>query len=244
MKIKILVVSFINSAPLWWSLKDEKGIELSFAKPYKIAPLFKNGSYDIALMPTYEFVKNDFLLAAPLGVLSNGNVKSVLLFYKGNFSEVEKIHLDPNSRTSQAMTRFLFADIGMKFDKSQKELLSLEKNEAQLLIGDRALKMRNCGLKTKDIASLWKKKTNKSALFALWAKKSEKNNTNFESILEEGHKNSMRKLNQLIDRAIKKTEIDKRTLRDYFTKSLFYKFGREGKESLNFYKEVFGGKGY
>lgn len=242
MKTKILAVSFINSIPLWWSLKDKKSIELSFAKPNEILKIFKNGGYDIALMPTYEFVKNDFVLAAPFGVLSKGNVKSVLLFYKEKISEVKKIYLDPNSRTSQAMTRFLFKSNGIKFIKGQKEILRLEKDEAQLLIGDSALKLRNYGFKSMDIASLWKKKTKCCALFALWAKNRKKNLTNFDSLLEEGLENSMKQIDQIINWAEQKTEIDRRILKNYFTKSLFYRFGREGIESLNFYNEVFGEK--
>jgi chorismate dehydratase len=242
MKTKIVAISFINAAPLWWALKDEKSVEIKFAKPSQILSLFKNGNFDIALLPTYEFVKNKFIIAASYGVLSNGNVKSVLLFHKGKIEEVEKIYLDTNSRTSQAMTKYLFQGKSIKFKNKCKDLNDLELNEAQLLIGDKALKLRNCGLKTVDIASLWKKKTGFPALFALWAGKENKSSSKSETLLSESYKKSMKNLDQIVEWAKKKTEIDKRTLKNYFTKSLFYYFGEEGKKALIFYQKVFNEK--
>ncbi|NMC00588.1 MAG: hypothetical protein GYA35_09945 [Thermoanaerobaculaceae bacterium] len=239
MKTKIVTISFINSAPLWWALKDEKSVDLAFAKPSQILPLFKMGNYDIALLPTYEFVKNRFVEAAPYGVLSNGNVKSVLLFHKGKMNQIEKIYLDPNSRTSQAMTKYLFQEKFIRFEKKRKNLNDLGFDEGQLLIGDKALKLRKCGLKTTDIASLWKKKTKLPALFALWAKNDKKRVSDSETLLSEGYRKSIKKLDQIIKWAEQETKIDEKTLRDYFTKSLFYFLGEEGKEALKFYRKVF-----
>lgn len=242
MKIKIAAISFINAAPLWWALKDEKGVELIFAKPSQIIPLIKKENFDIALLPTYEFAKNEFPMAAPYGILANGNVKSVLLFYRGKIEEIERIYLDPNSRTSQAMTKYLFKEKFVKFEKKCKALNNLNFNEGQLLIGDRALKLRKCGLKTVDIASMWKRKTGVPALFALWARIDKRSFDDYEPLLSESFRKSMENLDEIIEWAEKKSKIDKQTLKNYFTKSLFYYFGEEGEKMLNFYQKIFNEK--
>ncbi|MCX7829602.1 MAG: hypothetical protein N2445_00875 [Acidobacteria bacterium] len=239
MKFKILSISYINSAPLWWALKEKKDFDLSFAKPTEILKKFKNGDFDVALLPTLEYLKSDLSVAAHCGILSNGNVKSVLIFYRDKLEEVEKIYLDPNSKTSQAMTKYLLKEKKFKFQRKEIDLNSLEKNEGQLLIGDKALKLRKCGFKTIDVATLWKERTNHSALFALWAKKRGGAKIDWETVLYEALKESLKDIDQIIKWAHSKTGIDKRILRNYFTKSIFYKFGEEGKQALDFYKEVF-----
>lgn len=244
MKIKILVVSYINSAPLWWTLKDENWVELFFEKPSNISSLFKEKTFDLALLPTYEFVKGSYLIASPYGILSNGKVKSVVLFHKSKITEIEKIYLDPESKTSNAMTKFLFQNKGVKFIKKIKNLNELNHNEAQLLIGDKALKETKSELRKIDIASLWKKRTSHPALFALWAKNNKKTSFDCETLLSESYKKSIKKLDEILNWAEEKTKIKKNFLKNYFTKSLSFHLGEEGKKALDFYKETFNEKKY
>lgn len=244
MKIKIVVVSYVNSTPLWWTLKDKNWVELFFEKPSNISSLFQDKSFDLALLPTYEFVKKNYLIAAPYGILSNGKVKSVVLFHKSNITEIEKIYLDPESKTSNAMTKFLFQNKGVKFIKKIKNLNELKCKEAQLLIGDKALKETKSELKKIDIASLWKKRTKHPALFALWAKKNKNLSCDYETLLAESYEKSLKKLDEILNWAEEKTKIKKIFLRNYFTKSLSFHLGEEGKKALDFYKETFYEKKY
>jgi cyclic dehypoxanthinyl futalosine synthase len=239
MKIKAAAVSFINAAPLWWEMKDNRNVELLLLPPAETTECLLEGSVDIAIVPTYEFVMNNFFQAAPLGVLSNGDVRSVLLFHPSDIELVRKIYLDPASRTSQAMTRFLFSDKGIVFETARKELKDLAKDEGQLLIGDDALKLYDDPMPKVDIATFWKIKTSHSALFALWAKKNEKLDLDEADFLESAFSRSLSKFDDIIKWAGARTGLSEPLLRHYFEKSLFYSFGEKGEKALHFYQEVF-----
>jgi len=239
MKIKVAAISFINDTPLWWGMKDDPNVELRLMIPSETAGCLLDGSADIAVVPTFMAVKNDLLTAAPIGVLSKGDVRSILLFYPRGTENIRKIYLDPASRTSQAMTRHLFSDSGIAFETGRKELKALAGNEAQLLIGDDALKLYDHPMPKLDIATMWKVKTGQCGIFALWAKKKGKLAFDEADFLENSLNNCLDKFDEIIKWAGSKTGLNEQTLRHYFEKSLFYRFGEEGGPALNFCREVF-----
>jgi predicted solute-binding protein len=239
MKIRVAAISFINDTPLWWGMKNDPNVELRLMVPSETARCLLDGSADIAVVPTFMAVKNDFLTAAPIGVLSNGDVRSILLFYPGGTGDIRKIYLDPASRTSQAMTRFLFSGKDIVFETARKDLKELNEDEAQLLIGDDALKLYDDPMPKLDIATMWKVKTGHCGIFALWAKKKEKLDFDEADFLENSLNNCLDKFDEIIKWANTETGIKETLLRFYFEKSLFYRFGEKGEKALDFYKDVF-----
>lgn len=237
-KIKIGVVSYINSLPLWWSLKDCKIVEIFRGKPYEIKRLFLNKDLNFALLPTLDFLEGRFKLAVPLGILSRGKVNSVLLFYRKRINSIRKIYLDPESITSQAMTRYLFKDKGVEFILKVKELNELGEREAQLLIGDKALKNLNSDFKKVDISKLWIKKTKNVSVFAVWAKREEED-CDSANILIEAYKSSKNMLDEIIDYARKVLDLDKKILKRYFLFNINYELKEDGLKGLDFYQKIF-----
>lgn len=243
MKIKVGVVSFLNSAPLWWGMKEDKNVEIYFRKPPYIKQLLSNGFVDLAILPTYEFFKGDFVSASSLAILSKEKSLSVLLFSYCKLNEIQKIYLDTRSKTSSNMVKHIFSNSPIKFERKIKEFSSLESFESQLLIGDDALKKRNANLEIYDVADLWKKKTNHTSIFALWAKNKEKESFDYNDFLIYSYKKGIEKIGEIIEYGSSKLNIDKKTLREYFTKNLHYIMDDEDFLSLKYYGEVFGKKG-
>lgn len=239
MKIKVAAISFINDTPLWWGMKDDPKVELRLMVPSETAGCLLDGSADLAVVPTFMAVKNDLLTAAPIGVLSNGDVRSILLFYPRGTENIRKIYLDPASRTSQAMTRHLFSDRGISFETGRKELKELGLDEAQLLIGDDALKLYDHPMPKLDIATMWKVKTGHPAIFALWAKKKKKLHFDEADFLESSISKCLHNFDEIIKWSQSRTGLKEQTLRHYFEKSLFYRFGENGGPALDFCREVF-----
>lgn len=237
-KIKIGVISYINSLPLWWSLRDCKVVEIFKGKPYEIKKLFLNKEVKFALLPTLDFLEGRYKLAVPLGILSRGKVNSVLLFYRKRINSISKIYLDPESRTSQAMTRYLFKDEGVEFISGVKELNELDEKEAQLLIGDKALKNLNSDFKKVDISELWIRKTKNISIFAIWAKRDEENGDEA-NILIEAYKSSKNMLDEIIDYARKIIDLDIKILRRYFIFNINYELKEDGLKGLGFYQKIF-----
>lgn len=240
MKIKVCAVKYLNAAPLWWAMKKKKSVELTLGAPDKTAGFLKKGEADIAIVPTYEFVRKRFLMAGAFGVLSDGPVKSVLLFYKRKVSEIKTIYLDPTSRTSQAMTKFLFSGGEMVFLKTGRLPKNLKEGEATLMIGDKALTHFYDDIPKIDIASLWRKRTKKPALFALWAAKEGKPAFDVEDFISSSFIESMKQIDEIVEFGMTKTGMKKEFIRSYLTESLFYRFGEKGDDALSFYKKVFG----
>lgn len=237
-KIKIGVISYINSLPLWWSLRDCKVVEIYKGKPYEIKKLFLNKEVKFALLPTLDFLEGRYKLAVPLGILSRGKVNSVLLFYRKRINSISKIYLDPESRTSQAMTHYLFKDKGVEFISGVKELNELDEKEAQLLIGDKALKNLNSDFKKVDISELWIRKTKNISIFAIWAKRDEENGDEA-NILIEAYKSSKNMLDEIIDYARKIIDLDIKILRRYFIFNINYELKEDGLKGLGFYQKIF-----
>jgi predicted solute-binding protein len=239
MKIRVAAISFINDTPLWWGMKDDPNVDLRLMVPSQTAGCLLDGSADIAVVPTFMAVRNDLHSAAPIGVLSKGDVRSILLFYPRGTDNIRKIFLDPASRTSQAMTRHLFSNRNIAFETGRKDLKSLAPDEAQLLIGDDALKLYDHPMPKLDIATMWKVKTGRCCVFALWAKKKEKLDFDEADFLESSLSRCLDKFDEIIKWAGSKTGLKEPTLRHYFEKSLFYRFGEEGGPALDFCREVF-----
>ncbi len=239
MKIKVAAISFINDTPLWWGMKDDTNVELRLMVPSETAGCLLDGSADLAVVPTFMAVMNDLLTAAPIGVLSNGDVRSILLFYPRATEDIRKIYLDPASRTSQAMTRHLFSGKSIVFETGRKGLKELAPDEAQLLIGDDALKLYDHPMPKLDIATMWKVRTGHCGIFALWAKKKEKLDFDEADLLESSLHNCLDKFDEIIKWSQSMTGLKEQTLRHYFEKSLFYRFGKNGGPALDFCREVF-----
>lgn len=239
MKIRVAAVSFMNAAPLWWAMKDHPAVELLLMPPAETARCLMGGGADLAIVPTFEAVRNDLPVAAPFGVLSNGDVRSVLLFHPGDIGHVGKIFLDPASRTSQAMMRHLFSDRGIIFETGRRELNDLAPDEAQLLIGDDALKLYSDPMPKLDIATMWKERTGRSALFALWVGKNESPGSNEAELIGSSLRKGLAALDEIIAWAVSKTGLGEPLLRHYFEKSLFYEFGAEGEKARAFCQDIF-----
>jgi chorismate dehydratase len=177
-KIKVSAVKYTNSIPFIYglqnhSIKDE--IILSLDTPSECYYNLVSGKVDIGLVPV--IIKNHVnkvYQVSPYGICSNGKVLSVILVSKSPLNEIKTITLDYQSKTSVMLTRLLCRDfwkINPEFIEATQgfEDKRLNKNEARLLIGDRAFPFHNQkNFTVTDLAREWTRFTGLPFVFAFW----------------------------------------------------------------------------
>ena len=177
-KIRAGAVSYLNTRPLVFGIEQGLGadrIELSYDVPSVLASRMAAGEFDLALLPIIEMARIPNLVVVPgLAIGSLGNCRSVLLVAKMPLAEVRSVALDPESRTSNALARVLFAEAWggePSFVVGPRDLtLALQEHDAAVRIGDKALfTPLPEGAIAYDLGGAWTARTTLPFVFAVWA---------------------------------------------------------------------------
>jgi chorismate dehydratase len=174
--VRASAVEYLNARPLVHGLESLSDLfELSFAVPAKCASLLHDGSVDLALIPSIEYLqKPDYRVVQGISVASRGPVASVALFSKQPTSAIRTIAVDSSSRTAIALLRILciqWFDIEPKLIKMHPDLpVMLKRCDAALLIGDRALftEHEHAGLEKVDLGEEWGVMTGLPFVWSFW----------------------------------------------------------------------------
>lgn len=179
---RISLVSYSNTLPFKEALINSDYINanavLQECNPAMCAADVFNGNAEIALIPVGAFplpvgykVIGDYCLAA------YSKVESVLLLSSVPKEKLEKVILDYQSRSSVKYIRILaekFWHKNYEFVQARENFESqICKNTGAVIIGDRALSLRNDFAFKYDIAAEWFAFTGKPAVFAVWVAKTE-----------------------------------------------------------------------
>lgn len=148
-KLRISIVQYLNTAPLvrGFTHGPLKGkYDLSFTIPSRCADDLRDGRADVAIIPAIELQRIDDLVVLPdLAIAAKNRVRSLLIVARKPIEEVKTIALDQSSRSTQALTRILCAELWhispQFFEASFTAATMLEHADAALLIGDPALRL-------------------------------------------------------------------------------------------------------
>ena len=176
--IRIGAVSYLNAKPLYYELCDHApDIVLSMDVPSRLAKQLAEGSLDIALIPSIEYLRGvdrGYEIIPGFAIASNGPVRSVKLFARVPWEQIQRLALDAGSRTSQALAR-IWLQAGHGVQPAQIEDLPLGVSalestaDAVLVIGDRAMKVPHDPFHdVVDLAEAWRMMTGLPFVFALW----------------------------------------------------------------------------
>ncbi|MFT5280457.1 MAG: chorismate dehydratase [Bacteroidia bacterium] len=174
--IRVSAVSYINSFPFIHGLRNHpvlKEVELSLDPPAKCAEKLISGQVDVGLIPvaTIPLVKNANIFT-PYCIGADGPVESVCLYAECAMDQIQKVLLDPESRTSVRLARILAKshwNIQPEWVDSDPGFESEIKGKtAGVVIGDRAFKLNETDLKRWDLSQAWKQMTGLPFVFATW----------------------------------------------------------------------------
>lgn len=179
-KVRVGAVSYLNTRPLVFGFEQGVAadrIELSYDVPSVLADRLAGGQLDVALLPSIEVARIGGLAIVPgLAITAQGPVQSVLLVARKPIAEIRSVALDPESRTSNALTRILFAThwkTQPTFAPGPRDLdLALSEFDAAVRIGDKALfDPVPEGCVAYDLGAAWKETTGLPFVYAVWAAK-------------------------------------------------------------------------
>jgi len=175
-RLKISVVSYLNSKAFVLALKNSPlsdQFEISLDIPSDCATKLLNDQVNIGLVPVaiLPLLKSGQIIS-DYCISADGPVASVLLLSEKPIHAVEKIILDYQSRTSILLARILAnKSWNIKPDWLKGEPgfeNNIKGSTAGLIIGDRALFLKDRFPYSYDLSDEWKKLTGLPFVFACW----------------------------------------------------------------------------
>ena len=203
-RLRVGAVSFLNTKPLIYPLLNEEietDIALSVDVPSRIAALLSKGDLEVGLIPIIEYFRANLLdtsycILPDIAIASHGSVKSIQLFSRVPISEIRRIGLDTNSRTSITLLKILLAEkyqISPAFTTCRptvnpKTALQDRQDppfDAILLIGDSALRHLDSTEYSMDLGEAWYKLTGLPFIYACWVARTDAYLGNLPAVLLE-----------------------------------------------------------
>ncbi len=239
--VRISVVSYLNSKPFIYGLKDyafNLPVEIHEDIPSVCAGKLLTGKADIGLvpvavlpdLPNHSIISN-FCIGA------DGEVDSVLLLSDVPLKKIKTVLLDYQSRTSVKLTRVLAANFWKIAPEWKSTEAEFEKNisgeTAGVVIGDRALIMKNDFRYVYDLASEWKKYTGMSFVFACWVSM-KKYDDAFISDFNTALKSGLEKIDLIAEKETSQ-HFSTDVIRNYLRNNIDYNFNEEKKDALQLF---------
>ncbi|HEX6973613.1 MAG TPA: menaquinone biosynthesis protein [Vicinamibacterales bacterium] len=171
-------VDYLNARPLVYGLELQNHLfSVRFDVPSKCAALLHEGSIDVGMIPSIEYLRapEPYRVVPGMAIISDGPVASVALFSKLPVEKITSIAADTSSRTSNGLLRVLCYErfgIDPRFDAmSPDPTVMLTQCDAALIIGDPALFLDHeaRGLLKIDLGEQWTAMTELPFVWAFWA---------------------------------------------------------------------------
>ena len=240
--VRVSTVEYINARPLVHGLEARSDLfDLRFHVPAKCATLLHDGSVDLGLIPSIEYLQRpDYLVVPGIAVASNGPVASVALFTQRPTNAIRSIAVDSSSRTAVALLRVLCAqwfDLEPKFVKMHPDLPAMLKRcDAALLIGDRALFMEHeaAGLEKVDLGEEWLAMTGLPFVWAFWVGRPDVVQTSHIEALQAARSAGVQALDAIVERFVPPSDEDDHVeiARVYLRENVEFSLDDQGRAGL------------
>jgi len=174
--VRLGAVDYLNARPLVYGLELRHGFALQFDPPSKCAALLHEGSIDVGMIPSIEYLRGVPYHAVPdMAIVSEGPVASVAMFTTKPLHEIRSVAADTSSRTSNGLLRVLcYESFGIDpelIPMAPRPAEMLRRCDAALVIGDVALFFNHAraGAEKIDLGEQWTKMSGLPFIWAFWA---------------------------------------------------------------------------
>jgi chorismate dehydratase len=233
---------YSNSAPLVEKLTEiDPRVQVINDHPSKLVADLNEGRADVALIPVaHLFSHPELTMIEGLGVAADGAVKSVLLKCNVPVEEIKTVGLDPASATSNVLAELLLKkQYGREVEMC--DFQSLEKFDAAVVIGDRALCSDPAPAGDIDLAEAWKEMTGLPFVFAVWAVRRDFPSIDVVTgIAHKAYKGGFQSVEKIARRYAGKFGNSPSFWLDYLTNSIRYELGERELEGLRLFGELLG----
>jgi chorismate dehydratase len=179
LKPRVCAVSYLNTTPLTWGLlhgPQRDAFDLRFEIPSICAALLRTGEVDIGLVPAIELERQPIEMIPPLGIVSRGAVRSILLVSRVPVEEITTLAADLSSRTSVVLAQVILA----KRFGIRPAVTAMPPDVGVMLLID---PLRTDAAVT-DLGMEWTKMTALPMVYAVWAARSGFDWTKAAAVLE------------------------------------------------------------
>jgi chorismate dehydratase len=169
-------VPYLNAKPIiaWFHTPaGEEAAEVRYEVPSLLAELLERREITTGLLSSFEIFKRPDAVVVPgVSISSSGPVKSVRLFSKVPFEQINRVALDQSSLTSNALAQIVLPELyGVQayYEPRPPQLEAmLTEFDAGLLIGDPGMSTLGEGLHILDLGEAWLKLTGLPFVWAVW----------------------------------------------------------------------------
>ncbi|MGE0566382.1 MAG: menaquinone biosynthetic enzyme MqnA/MqnD family protein [Bacteroidia bacterium] len=241
-KIKISIVSYTNTLPFRWGLKNSQLIEeidLQEDIPSICAQKLLFNQVDIALIPVAVIPKlNESYVVSNYCIGADGKVDSVKLYSDVPLTEIKQIILDYQSRTSVALTRVLAKEKWDIRPHYVDALPGFEENisetSAGVVIGDRTFQLNGKFNYEIDLSEEWKELTGLPFVFAAWVA-NKKVDTDFVSKFDAALKLGVDNISEAVKELNQKQILSNEDANNYLQKSISFSLDESKRQALNLF---------
>jgi chorismate dehydratase len=242
-KIVVSVVSYLNSKPFIYGLRSAKFsvlVEITEDIPSECARKLQSGEAQIGLIPIAAIPKlKSYSIISDYCIGADGPVNSVLLLSQVPLNDIENILLDYQSRTSVMLTRILakeFWKINPDWKNTSEGFeAGISGNTAAVVIGDRALRIKDKFNYCIDLSSEWKKFTGLPFVFACWVSTQELSK-NFIGEFNAALSSGLKRIDEIAIKEATET-FPLAVIKDYLSNSIHYNFDENKKKAMHLFLE-------
>lgn len=175
--VRIAIVNYLNTKPFIYGLKQSPHhleFETYEIMPSSCADWYLEKKVDIGLVPAGALPAFPDQMINAFGIASDGPVASVCLLSEVPIQNIKTLMLDYQSRTSVTLVRILL-DQYWQFAPELVDGYSgfesaIQGDTAGLVIGDRAILLKNKFPFVYDLGQAWKEFTGLPFVYAVWLK--------------------------------------------------------------------------
>lgn len=230
---KIGSVPYLNGMPL---IEGLQGVALR--PPSELGALLTSGKADAVLVSAIEVLRHGWDFVPGIAVASPGKTDSVRLHHKVEISQVRRVALDRNSRSSNVLARIILERrYGLRpryVTRDPARKLSLENVDAALTIGDASF--RSSKIPFLDLGTEWKEFTGRPFVYALWAfLPGHPRARELGAVLREAKARGLERIGPIARREAGRLGLPVRFCRHYLTKCITYDLGPSERAGLRLF---------
>ncbi len=176
-----------------------------------------------------------------------GKVDSVILVASSNINKLEKVYLDPRSKSANILFKIIQEDFfnnKVEYDFLRPNITnSYESNTGQIIIGDLALKyvsQKPSGLKIYDLSEIWFKETSLPFTFATFNYYKEKPGIDEIKLLDDSFKEGIKNVDTMIKDFMLKygSKVHLKLVETYLKERIVYEISKKHLEGINLFNKL------
>ncbi len=247
---KLGSVPFLNSKPLTYLFDKGKytNYKTEFLFPSDLLESLINGRTFLSLISIADHFSNNKIKSLDKYCISAiGKVDSVILVASSDIKKLEKVYLDPRSKSANILFKIIQEDFvknKVEYDFLRPKITnSYESNTGQIIIGDLALKyvsQKPAGLKIYDLSEIWYKETSLPFTFATFNYYRDVPNSEEMKLLDDSFNEGIGQIDNIIkvflDRY--KSKVDSKLVERYLKERIVYKLTNNHLEGINLFNKL------